>query len=519
MVNTLRRFSQPIMVVITVLVIISFAYWGPSLTRSGPGDGVAMTLYGRNYTLEALKRQANKVHIFAALSERGSMMMGEYAQTVPGAIAIGGGMDYQIIQNSFIFEREADALGITSTEKERIEQLERTPRFLDENRQFDPARVKAFQERELNPRGFTEADLDGIFLHGEVRARKLRALVGSTIAVTPEEVREIVVARNLTTEASYIAINTADFKKDLKATDEEILKHFNDNQAQYKTPEKRRVRFAAFRLPEPADGKPLEPSKSNELLQQAANKAYDLRQELENANADFDALAKKFGAEIGETKDAFAEDEPPDEIETDNDAIGEAAFKLTEAKPYSDHLTQSQGMKKGAYVLKLVETKKPEQRPLEEVKKEIEAVVIGKKADDLAKAKATEWRPKIEEAKKAGKTFYEAAESLGLKAVPHPLIGGMQRQPPGEFTGVVRSEAAKLAPGQLSQPVSGGTAWLIVHVDYRPPVDEKTIAEGRESAIHMLEEGFGPQMPGKRDAVYMDWFTERAIAAGAGKKP
>ncbi len=525
MVNTLRRFSQPIMVVITVLVIISFANWGPSFTRSIGGGGTIFTLYGRDYSVESFNRQMRKVQVFKELGEdhgmRGGMMMGEYAQAVPGAMYIrptNDPINQRIVEYSFIFEHEADALGLTSTPEERLEQLKRTPKFLDMKGDLDPTLVKRFQERTLGPLGFTEADFDAIFLHGEVRARKLRTLVGSTFAASPEEVRERLIAEHLTTYPSYVAFKAEDFRKDVKATDEEILKYYNENaDKRYMSLEKRRVRYAAFRIPEPADGKPLDPSKNNDLLQQTANNAFEFHKELEDTKGDFDALAKKYGAEVGETKTAFAQDAPPDEIEVDCEALGEAAFKLTPEQPYSEQITSAQGTKKGAYVLKLVETKKPEKRPFEDVKADAEAMVIGKKVDDLAKAKATEMQPKIEEAMKAGKTFAQAAESLGLKVVAHGPIGGMQRPPREDFTSTVSAEAAKLAPGKISQAVSAGGAWLIVHVDYRPPVDEKVIADGRESVATMVEEGPGPQSPGKRDVVYMDWFDERSVAAGVPK--
>ena len=44
MVNVLRRWSQPIMVIITVLVIVSFTYFGQNYYRQGHGDRTALNL-------------------------------------------------------------------------------------------------------------------------------------------------------------------------------------------------------------------------------------------------------------------------------------------------------------------------------------------------------------------------------------------------------------------------------------------------------------------------------------------
>ena len=43
MVNVLRRWSQPIMVLITVLVIVSFTYFGPG--TQGAGEAVDQLLH------------------------------------------------------------------------------------------------------------------------------------------------------------------------------------------------------------------------------------------------------------------------------------------------------------------------------------------------------------------------------------------------------------------------------------------------------------------------------------------
>src|SRR5215207_6870000 len=50
-----------------------------------------------------------------------------------------------------------------------------------------------------------------------------------------------------------------DFRKDLKATEEELKKRYEEQKELFKTAEERKVRYAAFLLPPPAaDGKPLE---------------------------------------------------------------------------------------------------------------------------------------------------------------------------------------------------------------------------------------------------------------------
>ena len=53
MVNVLRRWSQPIMVVITVLVIVSFTYFGQQNYSLGSGSQVFGTLNGKDISQDA----------------------------------------------------------------------------------------------------------------------------------------------------------------------------------------------------------------------------------------------------------------------------------------------------------------------------------------------------------------------------------------------------------------------------------------------------------------------------------
>ena len=67
MVNVLRRWSQPIMVLITVLVIVSFTYFGPGTQGAGSTKRVVLSLYGNDITVEDMTRQARRIGIFASL--------------------------------------------------------------------------------------------------------------------------------------------------------------------------------------------------------------------------------------------------------------------------------------------------------------------------------------------------------------------------------------------------------------------------------------------------------------------
>jgi parvulin-like peptidyl-prolyl isomerase len=227
-------------------------------------------------------------------------------------------------------------------------------------------------------------------------------------------------------------------------------------------------------------------------------------QELEEKKGTFDELAKKHGATVAETKDFFSAANVPAEFEG-SDKIATAAFALTKEKPHSPHIS----LQKGTYVLELLDIKAPEQRPFESARKEVEEQVISAKADELAKAKANEVRPKLEELMKGGKSFADAAKELGLKVEAHPAISEAKQSPPSEFDSVIKPAAAKLAPGQISEVLTAQTnsTALIVHVDYRSAVEDKEIEEAKAATEQQLQAR-------SRYMLFQTWLAERGRAAG-----
>ena len=501
MVNVLRRWSQPIMIIITVLVIVSFTYFGQNFYGPSRQNQAIVTLYGKDISLEAFQRQGRRVGVFQALG-------GEYMTALGFQQA-----DAAMVARSFVLEHEADQLGLGATEQEKIDAFNSLRALQGEDGKVDPAKYEQFKQRVLNPQGFSESDFDTVFLAGEVRAKKLRELVGSTVTASEQEVKANILKQRQTTEASYIAFRPADFRKDLKATEEEIKKRYEEQKALLKTPEQRKVRYAAFTLANPADAKPLETKERNAQLEKLATMAYTFRDELEQKKGTFADLAKKHGANLAET-DFFSADSVPVELEG-APQIGQAAFSVTKDAPFSQHIM----LQKGTYVLELLEIKAPEDRKFEEVKGELENQIVSSKAAEIAHEKAKETRGKLADLLKAGKTFADASKELGLKVDEHPAIGGFQRTPPGEFTESVRPAIEKLAPGEISEVVtdSASNTPLIVHVDYRSPLDEKDLAAAIPSTKKRIEDGFPPFMPGMRFAVFQNWLAERARLAGIDK--
>ena len=519
MVNTLRRFSTPIMWVITILVIVSFVFWGGNRNDSGRGRSTAAMLYGKPVSMETWQHQARRLAIFARMGSEVFAVLDPMSRNgEPTAVGVG---------NLFVFDREANALGITVTDEEINKQLVENTSFHDADGKFDGQLCQRFIDNFLTPQGYNKEQIQQ-FLADEVRINKMRDIIGSTVAATPAQVNDYIQQQHTNTEASYVAFKHADFRKEQKATDEELKKSFEEKKELLKTPELRKVRFAAFLMPPAPDGKPLDAKARTEQLQPLVQKAYDLRQELAEPNANFEQLATKAGATLGETKEFFGAENPPAEIET-SPTVAEAAFQLTKEKPYSNHLT----LQKGAYVLMLADTKAPEQQTFETAKAQLETELLDAKADEAARKKATEMQAKIAEAQTAGKSFYQAAEALGLKAEPLSLFSANVR-PMGknEYADVIMQAASNLAPGKVSDVINSDKDALIVNVDRRFTFDAETLnTDNAKIAAEIEDDSDGsadlpPQYRaqlrrqllrmGLKSRTFRIWLSDRSMAAGVG---
>ena len=524
MVNILRRWSQPLMVVIATLVIVSFAFWGNrSLMDKNRGDAM-FQVYGVPISREQLERTRNKMEVFDALRSG-------YAEALSGGDPrnpyIQPEDDYDTAAvNTLIFEHEADAMGISATEQEMVEEATRISSQQGEGKlDWD-----MFVQRVMMPNGFSKNDLDS-FLKSSIRLRKVQELLKPTAAGTPGEVREGVLARNQVTEASYVALKKNDFLAGITATDEEVKKRYEEQKDQLKTAELRKVRYVSFSMPPADPAKPLSPSENTKQLQACVNAAYDFTQAIKKGRK-FDELIAEQQAKIAENaktpdkkepflfsvaetepfgKDAlpkpFAEDASRDGNNR-MEEIGEAIFALKKESPVSAHLIG----KTGAYVAMLPEGGiiEPKQKTLEEVKAALMAGIQVEKADEALRKKCEEVQKQIAEAVKAGKSFVEAATAAGLKAEALPAYSAT-KPAPGALSSNIQQAAAKLAPGEVSEFVPSTEGGLIVYVDSRPVFDETKPEVATEKAK------LTDQMNNFRSRlIFREWLKERRHAAGLG---
>jgi len=522
MVNILRRFSQPLMIFFTVLIIVSFTLWSPSYNKSG-SSAPAAVIKGKAVTQETFQQEGRTLAIHARLG-------GPYSQLIDPAGAAEAQREFQRnlregrfvkpeqkitaegVENSILFESEAAALGVTASQQEIEERLAQT--FSGQDGKFDAHQFDMVVKQLLNPEGFSESQI-ATFMASDVRAMKIASLLAATIPPTPAEIKSEFIRERLITEASYVALKAGDFRAAQKVTEDEIKKRYEERKDLLKSPEKRKVRIAAFVLPPAPEAKPgddakktgeqkeAEEKEKNTKLQKLADSAYDFAAALQKGTAKFDEAAKEAGATLLDTAEFFSSEDMPKELEGSPAAV-DAAFALTKEKPYSAHIV----LAKGTYVLALKEVQPPDTLPLDKVRKQLEDEILDTKADAAMVEKANDLRTKLAEARKNAKSFAEAAEMLKVKAEPFPAYSQTQRVPPGTpHAGIVMSAAAKLAPGEISPVVPGAGTALIVHVDQRPAVDEKDMKGASEQIAQNITAR-------RQMMAFHAWLADRREAAG-----
>ncbi len=489
MVNLMRKHQQTLMLAVTILVIVAFI-WLYNDHRFDRGAGVDRVgiVYGNGVTMAQYQREARKFDVCRALGlvELWSTLIGSEARDESEATSA-------FVWNTFVLRHEADALGIQPTDDEVVGAVQKLPAF-QTNGVYDSSKYIEFTQKMLSARGLSAEQMEEL-VRDDIRLQKMKALVGSTVAAAPSEVREMYEQRSQKTEVSLVKLTTDDFAKEVKVTDEDVKKLYEERKESLKSEEMRKAKIAAFTLEK--EEKPLSGKERTAALSKLGDKAQDFAVAMTEPNAKLDEVAKKFEVELKESPE-FSVDDPPSEIGQSEEAA-QTVFKLTPEQPNSDVvMTQS-----GYYVFQLDGVTPSKPLTYEQAKPKLEAQLKAERTQEAMALKTTEIRGKIAEALKAGKSFADAASAAGVKAETLPAFS-MMEPPKSDSTDarLVMGHAFNLATGQLSDAIPTPTGTMLLHVDQRLPVDEKKFDEEKA----MISENVARM---KRESAFDLWLKGR----------
>lgn len=482
------------MVIVTFIVIICFAwFYNTNSTRRDRGDDdIAGKAYGRTVTGAEFKRVGRKFQIcqMLGLNEFWSGL-GYMGNPKPEVMA------ENFVWNSFVLRHEADALGIVPTADEIIEAVQRIPN-LQTNGVYDSTRYNQFVQMRLAPNGFTTELLEEL-VGDSLRLEKIKTLLGATDKAALGEIRALFERRNQKTEASVIRLKLEDFKKEVKISDEDVQKRFEEKKPTLNHPEKRKVKVVAFALPK--TDKPLAPKENVVEMQKLADAASEFAVAMTAKDAKLEDAAAKAGVAVIETPE-FEADAPPKEIGESEEAA-EAAFKLTTEEPNSDVVTT----KTAYYVLQLSGITPTKPMTLEDAKKQLTEEITDERAHEALNLKAADFRKKITEAIAAGKSFADAAKDVGAVPETFPAFSSAEPKMDQPDAREIMGRASEMNEDDLSDFTPTPTGGLLIHLDKRQPVDEAGFEKEKPMIVSNLDRM-------KKEAAFQQWLKAQRSAAG-----
>lgn len=494
MLEFFRRHRGAFLITLTVIIIISFSFWGGWRTDAGyekkalPTDH-ALTIFGKELTIADVQRANTSLQIaqfYMQAYELPSMLM---MLSSDGGFG-GGGMDRLV--NLFIARHLMEELGIRASDAEARAALEKLP-SLQENGKFDISRGQRLEEL-ANSQGFESKDLLGI-MKDTIGLQKLQELVTESYTASPLAAEKQYASSNHTIKGSKITFETESFKKAATVTDDEIKKYYEENKENYKTVEKRAVNYVVFENPKDLDKKPLEERQKaqNEQVQRV-NTFNDLTMKQKKS---FQEAAKQTGAKI-ETLAAFSQAEPPEALKAESSLIEMIFARAKDSKTPPEAVEGTNGW----YVFEVTKVEEPKQQELAEVKDKIKDVLIGQKADEARSKAVNEARTALNEGLKAGKKIEDLAKekNLNLEALPDIDVGAPPQEVPNAF--LIAREAGQTAPGSVSKAVDYDKGTLLIYVSTKELRKRPDGADRRQSQAESLSQQ-------ERMSLFQAWFKKK----------
>jgi len=495
MVNILRKYQQPLLIGITILVIASFVwYWNGPAGHAGAGLGgsnTAATIYGQGVTETDIKQDVNKWRIAQALGLN-SLLQGlsGNAQNQQEALE-------NFVWDSYVFNHEADALQVFPTDAEVRDEEARVP-FFQTDGQFDANKLNEFVQNVLPSMGFNDSIIDDL-VRQQVRVRKVTNLIGATVDISPAELRNRFIAENEKMDIAVIRLNSSDLEKSITVTDDEAKKAYDEHKDTYRSDEQRKVSIASFELTDAQ--KALTGRTRTEALQKLGEDAWNFAQAVVDKSADFAAQAKKASAPLSQS--AFFTETQPDSALAKIPSLATTAFRLTKDLPSSD-VVEGQN---GDYVLHLEDSVPSRQLSFDEAKPKVVAQIQKDRATQMMQTRANQIRNQILAALKAGKTITEAATLAGVSAepmAPFSLSDASKLDVP-DLEQIIQNSIS-LGDHQLSEFTTTAAGGLFIYVNGRQAPDKNAVAIGEET----MKDQFTHE---KQMGAFLEWLRLRKADA------
>jgi peptidyl-prolyl cis-trans isomerase D len=503
MMTFLRKHRNWLMIVIAILAI-PFVFYFNKTDLGAQGANQFVRLYNRSVSMTEAQRHARLYDLAQALG------MSRFCQDLTGGMGPDPNNANQVRAvfaiNLIILRHEAERLGLHATSEE-IAEFVRNVRLFRGPSGFDQKKYDEFTQNALTPYGMGEPQIEEV-VGDHLALNRLKDLVAVGINVPESEAKTEYERAYGKLFANVIRVQSGEFAKDIKITDDDIQKYYESHKAALKTEEKRKVEFVSLPLTE--EQKKLQGKERIDALQKLADHANDFSQALLEKGADFRKLAAKFQLPV-ETTGEFTAAAPDPKLK--DPQLAATAFQLTVEEPNSDVLQQPDGF----YVLHLAGVDPARPLTLEEAKPKIVDAIKTSRAREMVATKGAKLVHDLREGLKAGEplaTILQKANVKSEKIEPFTLVDDFgatddatkKKDRPSDFP-AIKSAVASLRPGEVSDLVPWQEGGLVVYLEKQEPPDQSKYQQAKVDFEKRI-------LNNKREIVFAEWLRERQNEAG-----
>ena len=451
-------------------------------------------IYNRKISLVEARRDARLFDLARALGMSG------FRQDLSAGAKSEADAYVPFILNLAILRHEAARLGIRPTAPEIAEVVRNLEVFRGPSG-FDLQKYTNFTQNFLAPNGLGEEQIEQL-VRDELCLNRIKQLVATGASLPESESKANYDEAYGKLFVSVIRLRSSDFAKDIKVTDDDVRKYYEEHKAEFKSEERRKVEFVNLALSD--EQKKLSGKERIDALQKLADRANDFTQALLEKGADFKQVAAKFQLPIHVTGE-FTAATPDPQLKADPQ-LGAAAFGLTVQEPNSDPLQAGDGF----YILHLAGMVEARSLTIEEAKPNAVEAIKSSRTRELMSTKGAEIAHQLREATTSGQPFQAAVQKMGLKAEkipPFSLVEDSTAKPEERKESpdlvAIKNAVAQINPGDVSDFLPGEEGGVIAVLEKRESADPAKYREKKAAFDNHY-----------REIAFYEWLRDRQRDAG-----
>lgn len=512
MISAMRQYRRALQVglflVILAFVVTSVVVFGAGGLREEQRDAVAW-VNGEAVPMERYQRRYQEfVNLYA------QSLQGRFTPEMAERLGLSLQVVDDLVQEALVVQR-ATADGLRVTDEELNAQIHGMAMFHDGG-VFSLRRYDDIVRRLGYSKSAFEEDLRRKLTRG-----KLESAIRNGVKVTDGEVEQVYAQRHEEVRVAWALVEVAPLLAAQTATDQELEAYLSAHQSDFRQPERRRIQYVS--VDPRAPGRPVGDADVERYYREhpgefeaqpevraahilvrapeqgpasegARQKAAEVLRRVK-AGEDFGRLARELSQDPGSAKGGGdlgwikrGEMEP---------AFEQAAFALKKGELAPEPVRTQHGF----HVVKVTDVRPGGKRPLRDVAGTIRERLAAEAADQAARAKAEELRPKLQ----AAADFLAEARTLGLS----PLETAIPRRAPllGAPADPMEQAAFDLAQGGVSTPIRTPAGWVVLKALDRLPAAVPPLAEVKDRVAAAVKRQ-------KAEAVALE--RARQLAAQAG---